>query len=152
MVTLNLPQCSLRIKNSENKQWVFDILRKKFVVLTPEEWVRQHLIHYLKNTYGYPLSLMASEKKMIINGTVKRFDLVVFHPDGNINLAVECKAPNVKISQEVFDQLARYNLKLNAQYLMVSNGLQHFYCSINSELEAYEFLKDIPKFSKIRYT
>jgi hypothetical protein len=148
MTPLNLPNCQLRFKNSENKQWVFDILRKKFVILTPEEWVRQHVIHYLKNQYGYPLTLMASEKKILINGLTKRDDLVVFSSDGTIKIAIECKAPEVQINQGVFDQLARYNLQLNAPFLMVTNGLKHYFCSINAEKQTYEFLKDVPYYSK----
>lgn len=149
MVPLNLPVCELRLKNSENKQWVYDILRKKFILLTPEEWVRQHVIHLLKNHYGYSLSLMAVEKKIEVNGTPKRFDLVVFNNKGSIFLAVECKAPDVPINQEVFDQIARYNMTLQATYLMVTNGLQHYFCQMDYEQQQYRFLKDLPKQTRL---
>jgi len=146
MQDLNFPKFSFRFKNSENKLAIFDEIRKKFVVLQPEEWVRQHCIHYLINLKNYPKSLLNVEKELILNNLKKRYDIVVFKPNGNLQLIVECKAPNVNITQEVFDQIARYNMTLNANYLMVTNGINHYYCQIDQENKRYIFLEDIPNY------
>lgn len=145
MQKLNFPEYSFRFKNSENKVSVFDEIRKKFVILTPEEWVRQHIIQFLINSKKYPKSYINVEKSFKINGLAKRYDAVVFYPDGSIFLAVECKAPEIKISQNTFDQIARYNLNLKASYLMVTNGLNHYFCEMDFENEKYTFLKDLPE-------
>jgi predicted type IV restriction endonuclease len=123
LIKLNFPNYSFRFKNSENKMAIFDEIRKKFVVLTPEEWVRQHVVQYLLLEKKYPKSLINVEKLVKVNGLNKRYDIVVFQPNGEIFLLIECKAPEVPISQQTFDQIARYNLQLNAQFLMVTNGL-----------------------------
>lgn len=146
MQALNFPKYSFRFKNSENKVSIFDSIRKKFVVLQPEEWVRQHCIQFLINEKGYPISLINIEKELTINSLKKRYDIVVFNSDGTIHLIVECKAPKISINQNTFDQIARYNLELNATYLMVTNGLNHYYCQMDFELEKYQFLKDIPNY------
>lgn len=146
MQELNFPKFSFRFKNSENKLVIFDEIRKKFVVLQPEEWVRQHCIQYLINLKNYPKSLINVEKELVLNNLKKRYDIVVFKPNGNLQLIVECKAPNIKITQEVFDQIARYNMTLNASYLMVTNGINHYYCQIDSEKQCYIFLEDIPDY------
>lgn len=148
MVNLNLPNYSFKIKNRENKLYIFDIIRKKNVVLTPEEWVRQHFIHYLIEEKNYPKSLVSVEKQLKFNNLVRRTDILIFNNLGLPLIIVECKAPNVKISQEAFDQIARYNLKLQAKYLIVTNGLQHFYCNMDHQKMKYNFLKEIPKYSK----
>ncbi|WP_338733628.1 type I restriction enzyme HsdR N-terminal domain-containing protein [Mangrovimonas cancribranchiae] len=148
MQRLNFPTYSFRFKNSENKASIFDVIRKKFVVLQPEEWVRQHCVHYLMEEKQYPKSLINVEKELIVNGLKKRYDIVVFNPDGSIFLVVECKAPKVNITQDTFDQIARYNLTLNASYLMVTNGLNHYYCQMDFDNERYNFLRDIPEYSK----
>ncbi|WP_121665680.1 type I restriction enzyme HsdR N-terminal domain-containing protein [Mesonia aquimarina] len=147
MVKLNLPSYSFRFKNSENKTAIFDVLRKKFIYLTPEEWVRQHLIHYLLDQKKIPKQLLNAEKQVKVNGMNKRYDILAYKPDGKIHLVVECKAPSVKITQDTFDQIARYNLSLKADFLMVSNGLQHYYCKMNYREEKYQFLADIPSYS-----
>ncbi len=149
MLDLNFPRYTFRFKNSENKIAIFDELRKKFVVLTPEEWVRQHCARFLINDKNYPKNHINLEKKLMLGKLIKRYDLVIFNPDGSIHLIVECKAPNIKITQETFDQIARYNLSLNATYLMVTNGLQHYFCSLDYKAEKYYFLKDIPNFGNI---
>jgi len=149
MVLLNLPQVEFRIKSKENKQFIFDIIRKKYVVLTPEEWVRQHVIHYLITEKGYPKSLIAVEKQLTINKLIKRFDILVFNAMGTPELMIECKAPSIKITQETFDQIARYNLKLNAEYLMVTNGLQHYFCKLDHENQQYKFLENITNYKQI---
>jgi hypothetical protein len=143
MEQLNFPACNFRFKNSENKVAVFDEIRKKYVVLTPEEWVRQHVVKYLINDRGYPKSLINVEKLLKVNGLTKRYDVVVFNSDGSIHLLVECKAPSVKISQHVFDQIARYNLTMNATLLMVTNGLEHYYCRMDFENEKYIFMREL---------
>ena len=148
MQKLNFPKFSFRLKSSENKRLIFDEIRKKFVVLQPEEWVRQHCLQYLIQVKLYPKSLMNVEKELRINNLQKRYDIVVFNPDGSIHLIVECKAANIKINQDTFDQIARYNLALNATYLMITNGINHYYCSMDFEAEAYLFLNDIPDYKK----
>jgi len=144
---LNFPPYSFRLKNSENNTHIFDVIRKKFVVLQPEEWVRQHCIQYLIHDKNYPISLINVEKVVLINGLKKRYDIVVFNSDGSITLIVECKAPKVNISQSSFDQIARYNLTLNAPYLMVTNGLNHYFCTMNHDMGNYEFLETLPNYN-----
>lgn len=146
MQKLNFPDYSFRFKNSENKVSIFDEIRKKFIILTPEEWVRQHIIQFLLIEKKYPKSYINVEKTIVINGTKKRYDLVVFKPNGELFLLVECKAPEVTITQHTFDQIARYNLKLNADYLMVTNGLNHYFCEMNLQEEKYIFLKELPEY------
>ncbi|WP_072401282.1 type I restriction enzyme HsdR N-terminal domain-containing protein [Flaviramulus basaltis] len=148
MQKLNFPTYTFRFKNSENKISIFDSIRKKFVILQPEEWVRQHCIQFLINEKGFPKSLINIEKELTINSLKKRYDIVIFNPDGSIYLIVECKAPKISIKQDTFDQIARYNLELNATYLMVTNGLNHYYCQMDFKNECYNFLKDIPNFKK----
>jgi len=147
MQTLNFPKFTFRFKNSENKTSIFDVIRKKFVILQPEEWVRQHCVQYLIQEKNYPISLINIEKELIINGLKKRYDIVVFDTTGQIHLIVECKSPNIPITQNTFDQIARYNLAVNATYLMVTNGLNHYYCQMDFEAERYQFLKDIPNYT-----
>lgn len=146
MQQLAFPSYNFRIKNSENKTAIFDIIRKKFVILTPEEWVRQHVIHYLINEKKHPQSLINVEKELKVNGTKKRYDIVTYNSDGSIYLIVECKAPSIKITQLVFDQIARYNLVLNSELLMVTNGLSHYFCNINYKTEGYSFLRELPNY------
>jgi hypothetical protein len=145
---LNFPKFEYRFKSTENKVSIFDVIRKKFIILQPEEWVRQHCVHYLINDKNYPKSLINVEKELTINGLKKRYDIVIFNPDGSIYLIVECKSHKIKIDQNTFDQIARYNLTLNAEYLMVTNGLNHYYCQMDTENERYSFLKTIPNYTK----
>jgi len=144
---LNFPTYSFRFKNSENNTHIFDVIRKKFVVLQPEEWVRQHCIQYLIQEKNYPISLINVEKVVLINGLKKRYDIVVFNPNGSLALVVECKAPEIKITQATFDQIARYNLTLKAPFLMVTNGLNHYFCTMNLNLESFEFLESLPNYN-----
>ncbi|WP_298777983.1 type I restriction enzyme HsdR N-terminal domain-containing protein [uncultured Polaribacter sp.] len=146
MQRLNLPTYNFKLKNSENKTLIFDKLRKKYLVLTPEEWVRQHYVSFLIDKKKYPPTLIALEKQLTINNRKKRTDILVFNSDGKHEIIVECKAPSIKITQDTFDQIARYNLKLKANYLIVTNGLEHFYCKLDVENETYIFLKDIPDY------
>jgi hypothetical protein len=147
MIKLNLPNYNFKIKNSENKTLIFDKLRKKYLVLTPEEWVRQHFVQYLIREKKYPVSLIALEKQLTVNNLKKRSDILVFNTDGHSQIIVECKAPQIKITQDTFDQIARYNLKLKAHYLIVTNGLEHYYCKMDFENEAYIFLPEIPAYN-----
>ncbi len=146
MQCLNFPAYSFRIKNSQNGPCIFDIIRKKFVRLQPEEWVRQHVVRFLNETKGYPKSLINVEKQLIVNHLKKRYDVVVFQPDGSFYILVECKAPHITIDQHTFDQMARYNLQLQAKYLVVTNGLKHYYCRMNHEQKRYQFLRALPDF------
>lgn len=150
MQQLNFPTYSFRFKNSENKVAIFDEIRKKFVILTPEEWVRQHVVRYLLEEKKYSKSYINVEKMITINGMTKRYDIVVFHPDGSIFVLIECKAPEVPITQITFDQIARYNMVLQANYLMVTNGLHHYFCQMDFESERYNFLRDLPEYGTKR--
>ena len=146
MQQLNFPIYNFRLKNSENKVSIFDEIRKKFIILTPEEWVRQHVVRFLLEEKKYPKSLINVEKVLIVNGLRKRYDVVVFNPDGSIFVLVECKAPEIKTAQATFDQIARYNLALKAQFLMVTNGHNHYFCQMDFENEKYAFLKELPDY------
>lgn len=148
MLKLNFPDYSFRFKNSENKPLIFDVIRKKFVVLTPEEWVRQHVVHFLISEKQFPTALINVEKQLVLHETKKRYDAVVFNSDGSIHLIVECKAPHINITQETFDQIARYNLVTKATYLMVTNGIVHYFCRLDYENERYVFLETIPERQK----
>lgn len=147
MQKLNFPDYTFRFKNSENKVAIFDEIRKKFIFLTPEEWVRQHVVRYLLLEKKYPKSHVNIEKIVKINGLTKRYDVVVFKPDGSIFLLVECKAPGISISQQVFDQIARYNMTLEAQHMMLTNGINHYFCQMDHEAEKYLFLPDVPEYT-----
>ncbi|MHA7844212.1 MAG: type I restriction enzyme HsdR N-terminal domain-containing protein [Winogradskyella sp.] len=149
MQKLNFPQFEYRFKSTENKVSIFDVIRKKFIVLQPEEWVRQHCVHYLINEKKYPKSLINVEKELNINGLKKRYDIVIFNSNGSILLIVECKSYDITINQDTFDQIARYNLALNAEFLMVTNGINHYYCQMDTEAERYQFLRDIPNYKKV---
>ena len=146
MQQLQFPKYEFRFKSNENKSLIFDVVRKKFVVLQPEEWVRQHVLQFLIKEKNYPLSHINVERQLLLNKTKKRYDIVVYNSDGSIHLIVECKAPKVAITQDTFDQIARYNMVVDATYLMVTNGLQHYYCQVNSEEKEYEFLRELPNY------
>ncbi len=149
MKQLQFPTYSFRFKNSENKVAIFDEIRKKFIIITPEEWVRQHVVQFLLQDKKYPKSHINVEKLLKINGLNKRYDIVVYNPDGSIFILVECKAPEIKISQHTFDQIARYNMTLNAEYLMVTNGLNHYFCKMDYENEKYDFLPELPEYQSL---
>ena len=146
MKDLNFSKFKMRIKNKENLYFIFDIIRKNWYLLTKEEWVRQHCIHFLIFTKKYPKSLINVEKKILINGMRKRYDIVVYSKQKDVIILVECKSYNVNINQDVFDQIAKYNLELKSRYLMISNGLSHFYYTINYESNEYLFMKDLPTY------
>lgn len=147
MQELSFKSYPFRLREVSGTFFIFDEIRKKFVVLQPEEWVRQHVIHYLIEEKKYPQSLINVEKSLTINGLTKRCDVIVFSRTGNVFLIVECKAPDVPITQSVFDQIARYNLSLKAELLMVTNGLNHYFCRLDYNQEKYVFLKDLPEYN-----
>ena len=147
MQQLNFPSYTFRFKNSENKVSIFDEIRKKFIILTPEEWVRQHVVQFLMEEKKYPKSLINVEKVLLVNGLRKRYDVVVFNSDGSIFVLIECKAPAIKIAQATFDQIARYNMTMKSQFLMVTNGLNHYFCQMDFENEKYAFLENLPNYN-----
>ena len=146
MPQLMLPKAALKIKLVEGTTQVFDIVRKKYFVLTPEEWVRQHFIHFLNIEKRYPLGLMRVEKIIKYNNLRTRADIVLYNTDGKPNMIVECKAPNVKITQDSFNQIAKYNFQLRSEFLVVTNGLQHFCCKMDYKRNEIKFVEDIPSF------
>ena len=150
MQALNLPKTDLKIITKNGKLQVFDTLRRKYVVLTPEEWVRQQFVHYLIQHKSYPAECIGNEVSITLNGTKKRCDSVVYGCNAQPTMIVEYKSPQVDISQRVFEQISRYNLKLKVKWLIISNGLQHYCCRIDYENDTYEFVEDIPTYSDIR--
>lgn len=149
MLSLNLPEFETKISLNKGKYAIWDVLRRKNVALTPEEWVRQHFIHYLIHHKGYPQSLMANEVQVSLNSTKKRCDTVLYRRDLTARMIIEYKAPDVEITQNVFDQITRYNMVLRADYLIVSNGLQHYCCKLDYQTNSYVFLKDIPSYNEL---
>lgn len=145
---LNLPHVDLRLRVEDDLLKVFDPLRRKYVALTPEEYVRQHFTRWMTEALGYPSTLMNNEVSITLNKTKRRCDTVVFRSDGSPAMIVEYKAPTVEITQSVFDQIARYNMVLHSRYLVVSNGLRHFCCEMEYENDSYKFLPEIPKWSR----
>ncbi len=150
MTPLNLPEYSFNIKKEKEKYLIFDQMRKKYVSLSPEEWVRQHFVAFLTDRKKYPKSLIANEISIVYNGLQKRCDTLVYNKKGEVAMIIEYKAPHIAITQEVFDQIAVYNMKLKVDYLIVSNGMEHFCCKIDYENMRYNFLKDIPEYEELR--
>ncbi|GEM51679.1 type I restriction enzyme HsdR N-terminal domain-containing protein [Empedobacter brevis] len=145
LVQLNFSEkYQIRLKQAQDKLYIFCLIRKKWLVYTPEEWVRQHVLNYLINDLGYSVSAIALEVPVDITGMRKRADIVVFRQETPW-IMVECKAPHITISQATFDQIARYNIVLGSQLLMVTNGLNHFYCKMDFEEKRYDFLKELPR-------
>jgi hypothetical protein len=147
MQQLNFNPYDFRFRNTEGRISIFDEIRKKFIILTPEEWVRQNVVQYLLQEKKYPKSYINVEKVIKINGLVKRYDVVVFQPNGKLFLLVECKSTDIAINQTTFDQIARYNMVLESEYLMVTNGLNHYFCQMDYQNEKYNFLKELPAFN-----
>lgn len=146
---LNLPSFDIRLQRDDEGVKIFDRLRKKFIILTPEEWVRQHFVNYLINHKGFPESLMANEIGITLNGTRRRCDTVVFDKHGSPMVIVEYKASSIVISQSTFDQIVRYNMVLHARYLIVSNGMNHYRCRIDYDNMSYDFLKEVPDYADL---
>lgn len=149
MQPLNFPAFDFRIRPLGGKQEIFDIVRKRFVVLTPEEWVRQHVLHFLNIEKAVPLSLMAVEKSLKINTLIKRADVVVHERSGRALMLVECKAPGVQITQNVFDQAARYDMVFHVNFLLITNGLANYCCRFDYTLNTYFFLPEIPSYAEM---
>ena len=148
-MSLNLPDYPLNVKKNGNRLVVFDRLRKRYVALTPEEWVRQHFVEYLIHEKQFPAALMANEVSLTQNGIKRRCDTLVADRQGKPLVIVEYKAPDIEITQQVFDQIVRYNMVLRARYLMVSNGMTHYCCRIDYDINTYAFLTDIPRYEEI---
>ncbi|MBN2172689.1 MAG: type I restriction enzyme HsdR N-terminal domain-containing protein [Bacteroidales bacterium] len=149
MVRLNFPDYTFRFRTVSGKKQIFDTQRKKFVSLTPEEWVRQNFLMYLTQDKNYPSTLVSVETGMKLYKKLKRTDILIFDRKGNPVAIVECKAPNVQIDKSVFDQIVRYNIHFNVKFLMVTNGLQHFCCQLDYQNNSYAFLPEIPDYNYI---
>jgi len=149
MQELNLPQHPIKVKEKGGVRYIFDAIRKKYLVLLPEEWVRQNFIQYLIHDKNYAASLIVIEKGLKLNELQKRADIVVYDNEVNPIVLIECKAPKVKINQEVFEQVARYNMVFKVPYLVVTNGLDHYCAKIDFENNSFEFLKEIPNYKEL---
>lgn len=149
MTVLNLPPFDAKIAVKDGKNTIFDVIRRRYVALTPEEWVRQHFVHFLLEHKGYPQALMANEVQVELNGMKKRCDTVLYKRDLTARMIVEYKSPEVGITQKVFNQITRYNIVLKVDYLIVTNGLQHYCCRMNYEQGNYTFLQDIPDYQSL---
>lgn len=148
MLALNFPTYDFKLKSDDGATYIYDVVRKKYVVLNAEEWVRQHTIHFLNKEKGYPLSLTAVEKELKYNELKKRFDIMVYGVDGLPKILVECKAPEIKLTQEVFNQIAVYNSRFLVDILIVTNGLQHF-CCLKNKNNNYSFVKEVPHYTQL---
>lgn len=149
MYELNLPKYGIKIANKNGHQTIFDVLRRKYVALTPEEWVRQHFVHYLIGHKGYPQTLMANEIQLAIGNKKLRCDSVLYDRSLKPRMIIEYKAPTVNITQKVFDQITVYNMLLHVDYLVVSNGIKHYCCRMDYDNQKYLFLEDIPDYQEI---
>ncbi len=145
---MNLPYYQFKISSVKGREKIFDVFRKKYVSLTPEEWVRQNFLMWLHKEKAYPAGLIAVESSTKYNTLAKRADAIIFSKNGRPIMIVECKAPDVKISQDVFDQVARYNFSIRATYIAITNGLEHFCCKMNSE-STWKFLDQVPDFNEL---
>lgn len=151
-IPLNLPAYPFQLREEKKNVYIFDELRKKYLLVTPEEWVRQHWIQHLIHQKGYPKTLIQAEGGLKLNTLKKRTDLVIFNPLGHRILIAEFKAPHIAISQGVFDQIARYNIVHRVPLLLVSNGMQHYYCEIDFENSSYNFIEELPHYSLLSTT
>lgn len=149
MIQLNLPSYEIKLSGTADSPLIFDELRRKFVALTPEEWVRQHFVHFLADHRGYPLALMANEVSLRVGDKALRADSVLYAKDLRPRMIIEYKAPSVAITQRVFDQIAIYNMLLHVDYLVVSNGLNHYCCRMDYATNSYAFLPDIPQYGDL---
>ena len=149
MYELNLPKYGIKIANENGHLTIFDVLRHKYVALTPEEWVRQHFVHYLIGHKGYPQTLMANEIQLAIGNKKLRCDSVLYDRSLKPRMIIEYKAPTVNITQKVFDQITVYNMLLHVDYLVVSNGIKHYCCQMDYDNQKYLFLEDIPDYQEI---
>lgn len=149
MTRLNLPPFEIKLRGTKTRPQIFDILRKKYIALTPEEWVRQHFVHFLVEHKGYPAALMANEIQLKVGEKTLRADSVLYSRDLKPRMIIEYKAPHIPITQKVFDQISIYNMLLHVDYLVVSNGLQHYICKMDYNDKKYLFLEDIPDYEEL---
>jgi hypothetical protein len=149
MPVLNLPAFDAKVTEKEGKRMIFDPLRRKYVALTPEEWVRQHFVNYLLTEKNYPKELLANEVSLRLNATAKRCDTIVYNRFLTPLMIVEYKSTDVAINNAVFDQISRYNAALKVRFLTVSNGIRHFCCRIDYETQTYSFLESIPAYEEL---
>ena len=149
MYRLNLPQYEIKIGEKDGKRTIFDFLRRKYVALTPEEWVRQHFVHYLVEHKGYPKGLLGNEIEILAGPKHLRCDSILYNKVAQPQMIIEYKAPTIKIQQKTFDQISVYNLLLKVDYLVVSNGLEHYCCKMDYDHQKYLFLKDIPYYENL---
>jgi hypothetical protein len=152
MIKLNLPEYEIKIKTECNNAYLFDIVRKKYILFSPEEWVRQNFLHYLVYEKKFPVSLISIEHYLIINKFSRRCDIVLFDNNAKPLIIVECKSPNVKISQKTFNQAAGYNMKLNVKFLILTNGLLHYCCKIETGGNNIINMLEIPSYDYFRTT
>ena len=149
MTRFNLPPFEIKLRGTKAQPQIFDILRKKYIALTPEEWVRQHFVHFLVEHKGYPAALMANEIQLKVGEKTLRADSVLYSRDLKPRMIIEYKAPHIPITQKVFDQISIYNMLLHVDYLVVSNGLQHYICKMDYNDKKYLFLEDIPDYEEL---
>lgn len=146
MNRLNLPSFDYKLKKEGGKHYILDLIRRKYVALTPEEWVRQHFLHHLINDLSYPKSLFRVESGLKFNNLQKRTDILIHNREGKAWMLVECKSPDIKLTQKAFNQIAVYNMTIGAKYLAVTNGMVHFCCRARTAVVEAEFLTDFPSF------
>ena len=149
MTVLNLPSFDYKIKKEKDRLFIFDIIRKRYIALTPEEWVRQHFVSYLISYKGYPLGLIGNEISLRLNGQNRRCDTVIYDIYGSPLMSIEYKAPHITLNQEVFNQVIRYNIALKVKYLVVSNGINHYCCVMDYDNMCPHFLKEIPDYNEL---
>ena len=149
MLELNLPSYEVKVKKSEKSAQIWDRLRNKYIALTPEEWVRQHFINYLLTEKKYPQSLIVNEKQITLNNRLRRCDTIIYDRTLLPLVIIEYKSPEVRITQDVFDQIVRYNMALKVKYLIVSNGLQHYCCLMDYNNQTYHYMEEIPSYKEL---
>lgn len=146
---INLPPYETKFREQGGKRQIFDVLRRKYVALTPEEWVRQHVVHYLLDYKGYPKGLLANEVELVIGEKKLRCDTLLYNRALQPQMIIEYKSPEIDLTQRVFDQITAYNFLLHVDYLIVSNGRQHYCCRMDYERQSYQFLKEIPRYEDL---
>jgi len=149
MELLNLPRYFFRLKEQNGKKYIFDEVRRRFVLLTPEEWVRQNMVRFLVDDRQYPQALISVEKAFSQFRRRNRYDLLIHDRSGEPLMIVECKAPGVEITQQVFDQATRYNISQKARYMLITNGIKHYCCQMNPGSQQYSFLQEIPEYMEL---
>lgn len=149
MRELKLPPYAVSVREGAGSRQIYDFLRRRWVALTPEEWVRQHFVHYLVEHKGYPKGLLGNEIELRVGEKRLRCDTLLYNKDRRPRMIMEYKAPDVEVTQRVFDQIAVYNMLLRVDYLVVSNGVRHYCCRMDHEKREYSFLRDIPEYAEL---